>query len=229
MIKEVSLPASAANKLETPVSVQPDASTEVVSDKQDQRADRIHTTDEKILPAKKQTEPNEMLESASVTPNTVKQTIVIGPIEKGSTIQVDSRAVAVTQQLIRQLNGRLKSGSTSMHLQLNPEQLGAIEVEMVKDSQGVSVTFFAEQASTGKLLETQFSQLRQSLADSGVQLSGLNISQHSHSGQEGGFLQQNTNFAQNSQHETLQREVNTKESARAERVTGQMSEVDYLI
>jgi len=93
------------------------------------------------------------------------------------------------------------------------------------------VTFFAEQASTGKLLETQLSQLRQSLVDSGVQLSGLNIGQHSHSGQEGGFPNQDTNFAQHAsrQREAFQSKVNTEEGPRPERYSGQMSEVDYLI
>jgi flagellar hook-length control protein FliK len=101
----------------------------------------------------------------------------------------------------------------------------------VRDAQGINVTFFAEQASTGKLLETQLGQLRQSMADSGVQLSGLNIGQHSHSGQEGGFHHQNTEFAHHAarQHEAFQSKSNTNESPRAERVTGQTSEVDYLI
>ena len=152
-----------------------------------------------------------------------------GSVEKGPLVQVDPHAVEIVEQVVHQLNGIIKSGLTSMHLQLNPEMLGAIDVDVIRDAQGVNVTFFAEQASTGKLLETQLSQLRQSLLDSGVQLSGLNIGQHSHSGQEGAFQHQNTNFAQTSQRETLPREVNTPESPRAERVAGQMSEIDYLI
>lgn len=142
---------------------------------------------------------------------------------------MDPHAIEVVQHVIRQLNGKLKSGLTSMRLQLNPDSLGAIDVEVVKDVQGVRVTFFAEQSSTGKLLETQLTQLRQSLVDSGVQLSNVNISQHSYSGQEGGFQQQNTNFAQIHHREDFQKEVNTQESPRVERGTRQTSEVDYLI
>jgi flagellar hook-length control protein FliK len=107
--------------------------------------------------------------------------------------------------------------------------LGAIEVEVLKDVQGVRVTFFAEQSSTGKLLETQLTQLRQSLVDSGVQLSSVNIGQHSHAGQEGGFQHQNTNFAHTSHREEYQNELHVQERPHTERGTRQTSEVDYLI
>ena len=116
-----------------------------------------------------------------------------------------------------------------MRLQLNPKELGGIEVEMVSSSQGVQVTFFAEQASTGKLLETGLTQLRESLVNSGVQLSGLNISQHGQPDQKGGAFDQNTNFAQYSQRETQQGETIAKETPRVQRSLGQTSEVDYLI
>jgi flagellar hook-length control protein FliK len=73
------------------------------------------------------------------------------------------------------------------------------------------------------------SQLRQSLIDSGVQLSGLNISQHGPSGQKGETSNQNTNSNQYSQRSVPQNETTIKETLRTERRTGQSSEVDYLI
>jgi flagellar hook-length control protein FliK len=226
---DASLQVPPAATQKTPISLQPDASIRVDSGKQDLNADPTSTTDENILSVEKGHEPIEKLEPPSLSTNSIKDSVVFGPVEKGPTIQVDPHAIEVVQQVIRQLNGRLKSGPTSMHLQLNPESLGAIEVEVVRDVQGVSVTFFAEQTSTGKLLETQLGQLRQSLADSGVQLSGLNIGQHSHSGQEGGFGQQNTKFAQHAPREPIHSAVNTSKGPRAEQVTGQTSEINYLI
>jgi flagellar hook-length control protein FliK len=226
---EVALPVSPAGSQETQVSLKPEAYVNEDPGQQDLSADQTHLTDEKIRPAEKEHEPNGISESTSHMTTPHKEAVAIGTVEKGPAVPVNLHAVEAVQQVIRQLNGRLKSGPTSMRLQLNPEELGAIEVEMIRDSQGVSVTFFAEQASTGKLLETQLGQLRQSLVDSGVQLSGLNIDQHGHTGQEGGFQHQNTNFAQTSQHESFHTEVSTKERPRAEQVTGQTSEVDYRI
>jgi flagellar hook-length control protein FliK len=124
---------------------------------------------------------------------------------------------------------KIKSGNTSMNLQLNPKELGAIEVQIIKNAQGVSVTFFAEQPATGQLLETQINQLRQSLKDAGVQLTGLNISQHDQPKQEGGFFKQDPQFNQYSQRNAFQTETGIKEREQPERIRGSLNEVDYLI
>jgi flagellar hook-length control protein FliK len=115
-----------------------------------------------------------------------------------------------------------------MHLQLNPKELGAIDVQMVSGPQGVSVTFSAEQPATGRLLETQLNQLRQALTEAGVQLAGLNIGQHGQPRQEGGFLDQNTQFTQPARQDPSQKEANVQMTRHPVR-TGGTGEVDYLI
>jgi flagellar hook-length control protein FliK len=116
-----------------------------------------------------------------------------------------------------------------MRLQLNPKDLGGIEVRMVKSAEGVQVTFFAEQASTEHLLETQMNQLRQSLKDVGVELTGLNVSQHDQPKQEGGFLQQGAYFGSNFQRNPSQAESVAAEVSRPEPLVRSASEVDYWI
>jgi flagellar hook-length control protein FliK len=116
-----------------------------------------------------------------------------------------------------------------MHLQLNPRDLGTIDVQMIKNTQGVSVTFFAEQAATGQLLETQINQLRQSLKDAGVNLTGLNISQYDQPKQEGGFLKHDPHFSKYSQRGAQQAESVIVERERPQRIGGSSSEIDYLI
>jgi flagellar hook-length control protein FliK len=225
---KVSLKEPSVENPETPNSIQPDASIKADTGAPVVKASRNDVNEEKVFLVE-QHESGEKVESSAFVMNSAKEPVVMGPVEKGPAVPIDPHAVEVVQQVIRQLHGKLKSGPTSMHLQLNPESLGAIDVEVVKDVEGVSVTFFAEQSSTGKLLETQLSQLRQSLVDSGVQLSSLNIGQHNHSGQEGGFSHQNTEFAQRARQEDFQKKNDLKESSRAGQVTGQTSEVDYLI
>ncbi len=168
--------------------------------------------------------------SATLAANSTTQaaeTISTKTIEKGGVTPINTRAVEVVQQIMNQMNARIQQGGpASMRLQLNPKELGAIDVQMVTGAQGVSVTFFAEQASTSRLLETQMNQLRQSLNDAGIQLAGLNIGQHNQPRQEGG---QNPHFAQTRQLDALMNEKAIKETQHSERIIGPLGEVDYRV
>lgn len=105
-----------------------------------------------------------------------------------------AQRVDLVQQLVAQMDGALQAGRTTMKIHLNPAELGAIELNLVSGANGISVSMVADQASTGKLLENQLSQLRQSLAEAGIQLANLNISQQNMANQ-----QQSATFSQNSQ------------------------------
>jgi flagellar hook-length control protein FliK len=134
---------------------------------------------------------------------------VVGGVDRGEAgvkaagksfgAQVNPLAGDVIEQITSQVKARVKSGETSIRMQLNPGELGAIDVEMTHSAKGVSVSFITEQASTGQLIESQVNQLRQSLKDAGVQLVNLNISQHGQSYQEGGGFRQSQQFVQTSQ------------------------------
>jgi flagellar hook-length control protein FliK len=174
-------------------------------------------------------EPKQELDSTTVITGAVNETVVVKASEKWTAAQVAVQATEVVQQIMSQVKVKIKSGDTSMRLQLNPKELGGIEVQMIKSAEGVSVTFFAEQASTGHLLETQMNQLRQSLKDAGVQLTGLNVSQHDQSKQEGGFFRQDSYSGQDFQRSAPQPEMAGRERERPERIGGSVTEVDYLI
>lgn len=152
-----------------------------------------------------------------------------GKVSVPGTIAIES--ADVVQQVLRQMSVNLQNGPSSMRLQLNPKELGAIDVQMVKNSQGVSVTFFAEQAGTGRLLETQLDQLRQSLTNSGIQLSNLNIGQHGQFGQQGNFYKQAYPFAQQTIRAVAQEEASPDllGRTRIERLDGQPAGVDYHV
>ena len=147
-------------------------------------------------------------------------------VKKAPVMQVDPTAREVVEQITSHVKARIKSGETSIRMNLNPEKLGAIDVEMTHSAQGVSVSFITEQASTGQLIESQVNQLRQSLKDAGVQLANLNINQHGQSYQEGGGFRQSQQFVQTSQRNVPL--VEADEGIQPQRV-GQTSEIDYLI
>ena len=148
--------------------------------------------------------------------------------EKLSANRNDPANMNVIEQITSQVKARIKSGETSISMQLNPGELGKIEVQMTHSAQGVSVSFITEQASTGQLLESQMSQLRQSLKEAGVQLTNLNISQHHQPNQEGGSFKQGQPFVQNPRRDVSQPEESA-ERMRPQRLGGQTSEIDYLI
>jgi len=222
-------PLPPANHNEASLSSQPGASTKVEAGKQPLKSKPALSMDDEILPAEKQSRSSQALQPAANPVGPEKETMSVGYNGKTPVDPVDAQATEIAQQVIRQMNVKIKNGPTSMHLQLNPKELGNIDVEMVSTSQGVRVTFFTEQANTSKLLETQLSQLRESLIDSGVQLSGLNISQHNLSEQKGGFFSQDKNFTQSPQGDTTRSEPKPTETSPAGRNLGASGEVDYRI
>ena len=168
------------------------------------------------------------LESTFTSVGTNKSAVDVKAAEKLSANRIDPANMNVIEQITSQMKARIKSGETSISMQLDSGELGKIEVQMTHSAQGVSVSFITEQASTGQLLESQVSQLRQSLKEAGVQLTNLNISQHHQPNQEGGAFKQGQPFVQNPRRDVSQPEESA-ERIRPQRIGGQTSEIDYLI
>ncbi len=186
-------------------------------------------TEEIILPQETKRESDLDLESKVVIPGTDGGTVNVKTAEKSAVTQIEPAFKDVIDQITSQMNARIKSGETSIRMQLNPKELGAIEVQMTHSAQGVSVSFITEQAGTGQLLESQANQLRQLLKDAGVQLTNLNVSQHNQSNQQGGSFKQGQQFVQNPRRDTPQAEALIQERMRPQRIGGLTSEIDYLI
>ncbi|HNN14536.1 MAG TPA: flagellar hook-length control protein FliK [Anaerolineales bacterium] len=149
-------------------------------------------------------------------------------VENQQPTQTHAMDVEIIQQIMEPLKTRIKSGETSMRVQLNPKELGVIEVRMVRDEQGLRISFTTEHAGTAHLLELQSGQLRQSLKDAGVQLANLNISQHNQPRQEGGSFRQEPQFVESSRRSIPQNGMTGDERMRQQGMTG-THEVDYLI
>lgn len=116
------------------------------------------------------------------------------PVTGGHLIQPEAKAVQPSvvenvHQVARAVEASIQSGKNFIRLQLHPHELGGLDVRLVSTTQGVSVTVFADQASTGRLLEMQIDQLRQTLAEAGVQLAHLDVQAQAQPGQQQGFTQ----------------------------------------
>lgn len=116
------------------------------------------------------------------------------PAAEGHSTQFEARpvqplAVENVHQMARAVEASIQSGKNFIRLQLHPHELGGLDVRLVSTAQGVGVTVFADQASTGRLLEMQIDQLRQTLADAGVQLAHLDVHAQAQPGQQQSFTQ----------------------------------------
>jgi len=149
----------------------------------------------------------------------------VKPAAARTVTPVDVNAFEVVQQVVSQFKARVKNGETSIKVQLNPKELGAIEVEVTRGTQGVSVSFVAEKSGTSQLLEAQAGQLRQSLKEAGVQLMNLNVGQQ-HQNEGGGFGRQS--FARSEAREAGGEAAPQVERAAPQKIAS-LSEIDYLV
>jgi flagellar hook-length control protein FliK len=70
-------------------------------------------------------------------------------------------------------------GNTRLHVELRPEQLGGIDMDLSRTPEGLHIAITTEHAQTGQMLEEQLANLRQSLSQNGIQLAQLDIRQQS--------------------------------------------------
>lgn len=104
----------------------------------------------------------------------------------------EARAQDIIAQVTRSMDAVVKSGQNFMKIQLYPENLGRIDLRLSSGTQGLVVTMIAESSSTGSMLESQLSNLRQSLSEAGIQLAHLGVgsgSANNQSGQQSGHWQ----------------------------------------
>ncbi len=77
-----------------------------------------------------------------------------------------------------------KEGVQQAELRMNPANLGPVEVRLHVQNDQASVTFLAQQGATREALEQALPRLRESFAESGLQLANAEVGEHQHQHQE---------------------------------------------
>jgi flagellar hook-length control protein FliK len=227
-VKLDSVKTSETASLDQP-AIQPVGTAKAQPDQEELLSGQKRSEGEEPIPSAKEQEPVLKFEGMTMASAPDMDTPLLREAGKFSITDINVQTTEVIRQIMSQMKVKMKGDATSMRLLLNPKELGEIEVRMIRNTEGVSVTFFAEQANTARMLETQMNQLRQSLKDAGVQLTDLNFSQHDQPKQEGGFLRQGPQFNQYLSSVAPQTEIVNKVLERPERIDGLLNEVDYLI
>ncbi|MDQ7002551.1 MAG: flagellar hook-length control protein FliK, partial [Ghiorsea sp.] len=80
-----------------------------------------------------------------------------------------------------------KTGSTTLELQLEPANLGKVQVSIqIDQAKHIQVVFTVDQAASKQALEQQMPQLRLAMAQQGLDLSGFSMQMNQQGGQQGG-------------------------------------------
>jgi flagellar hook-length control protein FliK len=98
----------------------------------------------------------------------------------------EGHSVSLTQQVSQGIETMARNGQNTLRMQLNPPDLGRVDLRLTSTSEGVRVAITADSASTGKLLERNLEDLKQALSNAGVTVLGLSVGQ-------GNTAQQNAN------------------------------------
>jgi flagellar hook-length control protein FliK len=91
----------------------------------------------------------------------------------------EAEAPDFVAQVRTQIENAVRVRAPRLRIQLQPEELGRIEVQLQINGDGMKVSLNAESTTTGILIERHVHELRQSLADMGIELGELSINQES--------------------------------------------------
>ena len=109
-----------------------------------------------------------------------------------------------------------KTGNTTLELQLEPANLGKVQVSIqIDQAKHIQVVFTVDQAASKQALEQQMPQLRLAMAQQGLDLSGFSMQMNQQGGQQGRQQQAaNDSHTENNQNTTTLINPNDKQNTR---------------
>ncbi len=131
--------------------------------------------------------------------------------------QVD--AIELIEQIARQVRVTITSEVTSMEMQLNPENLGKIYLNVTEKEGAVRAQITAQNQVVKEALETQVAELRQTLNQQGIKVDAIEVTVASHEFEQ--------NLEENARQEEQMRQQ-MEESQKKARRSLNLSELDGL-
>lgn len=118
------------------------------------------------------------LEVSTTTP-TASASSGMGPISTNNTVQTTAASARTPEAPVQQIADRvqvtLDQGENSATIRLQPEELGGVRIRLqVQDGQ-LHLSIQAEKTQTGRLLDQQLGDLRQTLESGGIKVGDLAV------------------------------------------------------
>lgn len=96
----------------------------------------------------------------------------------------DINTTMVLDQVSDKIKATLESGKDVVKIQLQPENLGKVDVKIVRGSDGIQLFITSDTLSTTKMMESTLNLLQQSLTDAGVKVGNMSVSYQGQQGQQ---------------------------------------------
>ncbi len=103
----------------------------------------------------------------------------------------------IMQQIMDYMKIQVKSDMSSLEMQLHPESLGTIRVQLSSDSGVVTANFVTQNEAVRTALESQMLQLKENLAEQGVKVEAIEVTVEPHQFEEN--LEQDQRGGQNAE------------------------------
>lgn len=87
----------------------------------------------------------------------------------------EAQPLQMVNQIADTLQEMGKLGRTELRMQLQPENLGKIELQVMRNTQGLRIQVTADQMTTGALIENHVADLEKALLSAGVNLAGISV------------------------------------------------------
>ncbi|MCQ2565138.1 MAG: flagellar hook-length control protein FliK, partial [Clostridia bacterium] len=120
----------------------------------------------------------------------------------------------ILSQVNKQMDGKLveDKGITKINMVLRPENLGKLQLELINSKEGLVASFTAENSDVKVILEKHLSNLRDTLAEQGVNVSNINVKVAATEKQDNMFQfdEQNPNNGQANQQNPEEKSHKTK-------------------
>lgn len=106
--------------------------------------------------------------------------IMMGPTEFAQTYQQAMDIQKVIDQIVESARVTISNDTTKMEMQLNPENLGKIYLEISSKEGNVSAKLVAQNEAVKEALQTQLADLKQNLNQAGVKVDAVEVTVSSH-------------------------------------------------
>lgn len=158
----------------------------------------------------------------------------VNQVSDGMTTQqfssyLSADSMQIMEQIVQQMRVTISNEVTTMEMQMNPENLGKVYVNISSEEGVVSAQFHATNEVVKEALEIQIATLKENLNQAGVKVDAIEVTIASHEFERN--LEQNH---QNSEEQMQAQEVNTKKRRNLsidsiDELTGMMTEEESLV
>ncbi|WP_075679098.1 flagellar hook-length control protein FliK [Roseburia sp. 831b] len=111
---------------------------------------------------------------------TAPETVVLNQAEFADTYQQVIDIQNVMEQIVESARVTIGADTTKMEMQLNPENLGKIYMEITSKEGTISAKFVAQNDSVREALQAQMADLKQNLNQAGIKVDAVEVTVSSH-------------------------------------------------